>query len=169
MLGKNLTPFTVRKNNSITRGLGKNSYPNRIDPLRPKVIFSLRDSENTLIYFNQPWIIRKVMGEGGAKAKKKFPQEILNKKNIFLQILPRKNICPRRKKKNISTLHVQKKNLASLKIPTPSFPHPSLRRRKSAALKQGIRKWKRNTEYGIRERRFQAIDLKKIYIGNEIK
>ena len=26
----------------------KISYPNRIDPLRPKVIFSLRDSENTL-------------------------------------------------------------------------------------------------------------------------
>ena len=122
MLGKNLTPFTVRKNNSITRGLGKNSYPNRIDPLRPKVIFSLRDSENTLIYFNQPWIIRKVMGEGGAKAKKKFPQEILNKKNIFLQILPRKNICPRRKKKIFPPYMSKKRILHLLKSPPPPFP-----------------------------------------------
>ena len=51
-----------------------------------------------------------------------------------------------------------------------------------AALKYGIRKWKRNhgiaeteaetemeTEYGIRERRFQAIDMKKIYITNNDK
>ena len=46
------------------------------------------------------------------------------------------------------------------------------------ALKHGIRnpetetesrKQKRNTEYGIRERRFQAIDLKKKYISNDNK
>ena len=47
------------------------------------------------------------------------------------------------------------------------------------ALKHGIRnpetetesrKQKRNTEYGIRERRFQAIDLQKnIYISNDNK
>ena len=122
MLEKNLTPFTVRKNNSTTRGLGKNSYPNRIDPLRPKVIFSLRDSENTLIYFNQPWIIRKVMGEGGAKAKKEFPQEILNKKIYSYRFCPEKIYAQGRKKKKISTLHVQKKILHLLKSPPPPFP-----------------------------------------------
>ena len=37
----------------------------------------------------------------------------------------------------------------------------------TAALKYGIRK--RNTEYGIHDRRFQAIDWKKIYISNDNK
>ena len=40
-----------------------------------------------------------------------------------------------------------------------------------AALKHGIRnpetETETKTEYGIRERRFQAIDLKKIYISND--
>ena len=86
----------------------KNSYPNRIDPLRPKVIFSLRDSESLI----NPWTIRKVMGEGGAKAKEKFPQEILNKKYIPTDSAPKKYM-PNEEKKKISTLHVQKKSCIS--------------------------------------------------------
>ena len=57
------------------------------------------------------------------KQNKKFPQEVINKKKYFPMDSGQKNMS--KEKKNISTLHVQK-YLASLKIPTPSPPAPSL-------------------------------------------
>ena len=95
----------------------KNSYPNRIAPLRPKVIFSLRDSESLI----NPWTIRKVMGEGGAKAKEKFPQEILNKKIYSYGFCPEKIYAQWGKKKDFYLTCAKK--ILHLLISPPPPPH----------------------------------------------
>ena len=79
--------------------------------------------KNTLLYCNQPWTIRKVMGEGGAKAKKKFPRKFLIKKNIPTDSAPKKYMPKEGKKKKISTLHIQKRKILHLlKSPLPPSP-----------------------------------------------
>ena len=97
----------------------KNSYPNRIAPLRPKVIFSLRDSESLI----NPWTIRKVMGEGGAKGKEKFPQEILNKKIYSYGFCPEKIYAQGGKKKRFLPYMCKKKILHLLISPPPPPLH----------------------------------------------
>ena len=68
-------------------------------------------------YVTRQKTIRKVMGWGGGGLgwlkfhKRKFPQEIVNKKYIPTDS-GQKNVCPRMKKKIV----------ASLKIPTPHSP-----------------------------------------------
>ena len=61
--------------------------------------------------------LEKWWGEGKSKTKKNL-QEIINKKNISLRILAKKYMPKEEKKTN---LHVQKRDLASLKTLTP-FP-----------------------------------------------
>ena len=56
----------------------------------------------------------------GKKPPRNFPQEIINKKNIPKDSGPKKYM-PKEEKKN-SYLKCTKKNLASLKIPTPHPP-----------------------------------------------
>ena len=65
-------------------------------------------------------------GEGGQKSKKNFSKKLLTK-NVFLRILAKQNICPREKRR--FPPYMNKKILASLKIPTPQhFSNgPSLR------------------------------------------
>ena len=60
--------------------------------------------------------------------------------------------------------YVTRRRDGNFNDPTPLSLHSN-----TTALKHGIRKRKQNTEYGIRERRFQAINLKKIYISNDNK
>ena len=63
------------------------------------------------------------VGGMGDKSKiKNFAQVIINKKYIFLSIVA--NICPRREKR--FPPYMYKRNLASLKIPNPPPPSPSL-------------------------------------------
>ena len=54
-----------------------------------------------------------------------------------------------------------KTNLASLKIPTPSPPLRITQAPEICSTKTWNPETETETEYGIRERRFQAIDLKK--------
>ena len=98
------------------------------------------------------------MGEGGAKAEKNFPQDILNKKIYSYGFCPEKIYAQGRKKK--FHLTCPKTNLPSLKIPTPS---PPLRITQAPEI-YSTKTWnpetetETETEYAIRERRFQAID-----------
>ena len=64
------------------------------------------------------WTIRKVMGGRQKQNKKKISRKLSIRKIYPYGFWP-KNICPRRKKK--TNLHVQKRDLASLKTLTP-FP-----------------------------------------------
>ena len=56
---------------------------------------------------------------------KNFPQEIIDKKYITTDS-GQKIYAQGGKEKKISTLHVQKKTLTPLKIPSPPHPSPSL-------------------------------------------